>query len=73
MRDRTEVSCGREWSNWKSAATARLSVASIGEVSRDLKYAGEPTRVEVAIGNRIRESVTIHREFGAGRWVDEGG
>ena len=35
--------------------------ASIGEVNRDLKYAGEPTRVEVGDRNRIRESVTIHR------------
>lgn len=35
--------------------------ASIGEVNQDLKYAGEPTRVEVGDRNRIRESVTIHR------------
>ncbi|EEC79493.1 hypothetical protein OsI_20542 [Oryza sativa Indica Group] len=34
---------------------------SIGEVNQDLKYAGEPTRVEVGDRNRIRESVTIHR------------
>jgi len=35
--------------------------ASIGEVNQDLKYAGEPTRVEVGDNNDIRESVTIHR------------
>ncbi len=34
--------------------------ASIGEVNQDLKYAGEPTRVEIGDRNRIRESVTIH-------------
>lgn len=35
--------------------------ASIGEVNQDLKYAGEPTHVEIGDRNRIRESVTIHR------------
>ncbi|NLS43164.1 acyl-ACP--UDP-N-acetylglucosamine O-acyltransferase [BEV proteobacterium] len=35
--------------------------SSIGGVNQDLKYAGEPTRVEVGDRNRIRESVTIHR------------
>lgn len=35
--------------------------ASLGEVNQDLKYAGEPTRVEIGRRNRIRESVTIHR------------
>ncbi|AKC31892.1 acyl-ACP--UDP-N-acetylglucosamine O-acyltransferase [Candidatus Pantoea carbekii] len=35
--------------------------ASIGEVSQDLKYAGELTRVEIGDRNSIRESVTIHR------------
>lgn len=30
-------------------------------MNQDLKYAGEPTRVEVGDRNRIRESVTIHR------------
>lgn len=35
--------------------------ASIGEVNQDLKYAAEPTRVEIGDRNRIRESVTIHR------------
>ncbi|AWH89502.1 acyl-ACP--UDP-N-acetylglucosamine O-acyltransferase [Limnobaculum parvum] len=34
---------------------------SVGEVNQDLKYAGEPTRVEIGDRNRIRESVTIHR------------
>ncbi|AOV97739.1 acyl-[acyl-carrier-protein]--UDP-N-acetylglucosamine O-acyltransferase [Edwardsiella hoshinae] len=35
--------------------------ATLGEVNQDLKYAGEPTRVEIGDRNRIRESVTIHR------------
>ncbi|ADZ41478.1 TPA: acyl-ACP--UDP-N-acetylglucosamine O-acyltransferase [Yersinia enterocolitica] len=35
--------------------------ASIGEANQDLKYAGEPTRVEIGDRNRIRESVSIHR------------
>lgn len=35
--------------------------ATIGEENQDLKYAGEPTRVEIGDRNRIRESVTIHR------------
>lgn len=35
--------------------------ASIGEVCQDLKYAGEPTRVEIGHRNRIRESVSVHR------------
>ncbi|MEE4410934.1 MULTISPECIES: acyl-ACP--UDP-N-acetylglucosamine O-acyltransferase [unclassified Serratia (in: enterobacteria)] len=35
--------------------------ASIGEANQDLKYSGEPTRVEIGDRNRIRESVTIHR------------
>ncbi|UDG81546.1 Acyl-[acyl-carrier-protein]--UDP-N-acetylglucosamine O-acyltransferase [Candidatus Profftia lariciata] len=35
--------------------------ASIGEVNQDLKYANEPTRVEIGDRNRIRENVTIHR------------
>lgn len=35
--------------------------ASIGEANQDLKYQGEPTRVEIGDRNRIRESVTIHR------------
>ncbi|WP_395479637.1 acyl-ACP--UDP-N-acetylglucosamine O-acyltransferase [Candidatus Curculioniphilus buchneri] len=35
--------------------------ASLGEVNQDLKYAGEPTRVEIGHRNQIRENVTIHR------------
>lgn len=34
---------------------------SIGEVNQDLKYKGEPTRVEIGDNNLIRESVSIHR------------
>ncbi|MBC8944075.1 MULTISPECIES: acyl-ACP--UDP-N-acetylglucosamine O-acyltransferase [Xenorhabdus] len=35
--------------------------ASIGEANQDLKYQGEPTRVEIGDRNCIRESVSIHR------------
>jgi len=35
--------------------------ASIGLIPQDLKYAGEPTRVEIGDDNSIREFVTIHR------------
>jgi UDP-N-acetylglucosamine acyltransferase len=43
--------------------------ASIGEINQDLKYAGEPTRVEVGDRNNIRESVTIHRGTAQGGGV----
>lgn len=35
--------------------------ASIGEAPQDLKYAGEPTRLEIGDGNVIRECVTFSR------------
>jgi len=35
--------------------------ASVGLAPQDLKYDGEPTRVEIGDGNSIREFVTIHR------------
>ena len=35
--------------------------SSIGEDCQDLKYAGEPTRLEVGDNNIFRESCTIHR------------
>jgi UDP-N-acetylglucosamine acyltransferase len=35
--------------------------ASIGLAPQDLKYKGEPTRVEIGDSNSIREFVTIHR------------
>lgn len=35
--------------------------ASIGEAPQDLKYAGEPTRLEIGDGNTIRESCTFSR------------
>ncbi len=39
------------------------SISSLpsAKLTRILKYAGEPTRVEIGDRNRIRESVTIHR------------
>lgn len=35
--------------------------ASIGQRSQDLKYSGEPTRLEIGDGNVFREFVTVHR------------
>lgn len=35
--------------------------ASIGDAPQDLKYAGEPTRLEIGDNNTIRECVTINR------------
>jgi UDP-N-acetylglucosamine acyltransferase len=35
--------------------------AAVGMQPQDLKYAGEPTRLEIGDGNDIREYVTIHR------------
>ncbi len=35
--------------------------ASVGEDCQDLKYAGEPTHLEIGDGNTIREGCTIHR------------
>ena len=37
------------------------SMASLGSAPQDLKYAGEPTRLEVGDGNSIREYVTMNR------------
>jgi len=37
------------------------SHASVGAPPQDLKYAGEPTRLEIADNNVFREFVTIHR------------
>ena len=38
-----------------------FSYASIGLAPQDLKYKGEPTRLEIGSGNIFREFVTIHR------------
>jgi UDP-N-acetylglucosamine acyltransferase len=35
--------------------------ASVGLAPQDLKYHGEPTRLEIGDGNTIREFVTVHR------------
>ena len=35
--------------------------ASLGQPPQDMKYRGEPTRLEIGDGNTIREAVTIHR------------
>lgn len=42
--------------------------ASVGEACQDLKYKGEPTRLEIGDRNTIREGVTMHR----GTIQDEG-
>lgn len=43
--------------------------ASIGGDAQDLKYAGEPTRLEIGSRNRFRESVTINRGTAEGGGV----
>ena len=43
-----------------------FSYASIGLAPQDLKYKGEPTRLEIGSGNIFREFVTIHRGTAGG-------
>lgn len=43
--------------------------ASIGLAPQDLKYKGEPTRLEIGSGNIFREFVTIHRGTDGGGGV----
>jgi len=43
--------------------------ASIGLAPQDMKYRGEPTRVEIGDSNSIREFVTIHRGTAEGEGV----
>lgn len=38
-----------------------FSFAVVGEMTPDLKYAGEPTTLTIGDGNTIREGVTLHR------------
>ncbi|WP_158786956.1 acyl-ACP--UDP-N-acetylglucosamine O-acyltransferase [Granulicella sp. L46] len=45
------------------------SFACLGIAPQDLKYAGEPTRVEIGEGNTIREYVTISRGTAGGGGV----
>lgn len=40
--------------------------ACIGQRTQDLKYAGEPTGLEIGHGNEFREFVTVHRATGPG-------
>jgi UDP-N-acetylglucosamine acyltransferase len=42
-------------------SNAIFPFASIGLAPQDLKYKGEPTRLEIGAGNIFREFVTIHR------------
>jgi UDP-N-acetylglucosamine acyltransferase len=46
-----------------------FSFACLGVAPQDLKYAGEPTRLEIGDGNVIRESVTISRGTALGGGV----
>lgn len=43
------------------AGTRIFPFAAVGEMPSDLKYGGEPTRLEIGARNIIREGVTIHR------------
>jgi UDP-N-acetylglucosamine acyltransferase len=43
-----------------------FTFSSIGQQTQDLKYAGEPTYLEVGDGNTFREFVTVHRGTGQG-------
>jgi len=49
------------------------SFACVGISPQDLKYAGEPTRVEIGDGNTIREYVTISRGTAGGGGVTKVG
>lgn len=42
------------------AGTVVFPFSVLGEVPQDLKYAGEPTRLRIGPGNRIREHVTMN-------------
>jgi UDP-N-acetylglucosamine acyltransferase len=43
--------------------------AAVGAITQDLKYRGEPSRLEIGDDNRIREFTTIHRGTEAGGMV----
>jgi UDP-N-acetylglucosamine acyltransferase len=45
---------------------------SIGQQTQDLKYAGEPTHLEIGEGNCFREFVTIHRGTAPGAYTRVG-
>jgi UDP-N-acetylglucosamine acyltransferase len=47
-------------------ATEVFPYASIGLAPQDLKYKGEPTRLEIGSGNIFREFVTVHRGTAGG-------
>lgn len=51
------------------AGTRIFPFASIGEDPQDLKYRGEPTRLEVGARNVFREGVTVNRGTGHGGGV----
>jgi UDP-N-acetylglucosamine acyltransferase len=50
-------------------STEVFPYASIGLAPQDLKYRGEPTRLEIGAGNIFREFVTIHRGTAGGGGV----
>jgi len=43
--------------------------SSVGLAPQDLKYGGEPTRLEIGDGNTVREFVTLHRGTAGGGGV----
>jgi len=43
------------------AGNVFYAYASIGQQTQDLKYQGEPTRLQIGDGNTFREFVTVHR------------
>ncbi len=53
--------CHFEGSVKVAAGNRFVSHCSIGAPPQDLKYKGDPTRVEVGPGNVFREYVTVHR------------
>ncbi len=53
--------CRFEGSVRVAAGNRFISHCSIGAPPQDLKYRGDPTRVEIGPGNVFREYVTVHR------------
>jgi UDP-N-acetylglucosamine acyltransferase len=54
---------------WLGAGVQAMSFATIGLPPQDLKYKGQPTRVEVGARTIIREHATIHRGSVGGHGV----
>ena len=54
------MSCSMAISSWAHATRSTPSPV-VGIAPQDLKYKGEPTRLDIGDDNTIRESVTISR------------